>query len=90
MIILSLHILVATVMTLAIIGVFAAAYHQHETKAYGVMLGSFVPTILSGVGLLFVSVNGLGRLCVMMSAFTLVTLVARAYYLRRVILTSSL
>jgi len=90
MIILLLHILVATIMTLAIVWVFAAAYSQRETKAYGVMLSSFVATILSGVGLLFVSPSGLGRLCAMMSVFTLVTLVARQYYRKQVIARMSL
>jgi hypothetical membrane protein len=90
MFILTLHILVASVMSLAIIGVFAAGYAQHATKAYSTMLVSFGATVVSGVGLLFVSPNGLGRLCAMMSAFTIFVLIARAYYRKQVPLASSL
>ena len=90
MLILSLHILAATVMTGAILGVFAAAHARRETKLYAGMLASFVATVVSGTTLLFVLTGGIGRFCVMMSAFTLMTIVARQYYRARVIVSSSL
>jgi len=88
--ILTLHILVASIMSLAIIGVFAAGYAERATKAYSTMLVSFGATVVSGVGLLFVSPNGLGRFCAMMSAFTVMALIARAYYRKRVVTVASL
>lgn len=81
--VLSLHIFVASIMSLAIIGVFVAAYQRRETKAYTPMMISFAATVVSGVGLLFIAPTGLGRLCAMMSAFTLLTLAARHYYSKR-------
>jgi hypothetical protein len=85
MLILSLHILVASIMTGATVGVFAAAHARRETKAYSVMLGTFGATTVSGIGLMFISAGGLGRFCAMMSVFTLSVLVARAYYRRRTV-----
>lgn len=90
MLILTLHIAVALVMTIATLGVFAAGYAQRESKAYIAMLASFGVTVMSGVGLLFVSAGGLGRFCAMMSAFSLSVIVARAYYRKRLGATSSL
>ena len=91
MVILTLHILVASVMTVTMVGVFTAAYRRHETAAYQAMLASFGVTILSGIGLLFVSPTGLGRLCVMMSIFTILVVAVRAYYRKQVIsVTASL
>ena len=81
------HITVATLMTISVLGVVAAAYSRRETKAYTAMLGSFALTVVSGVGLLFVAAaGGLGRFCVMMSAFTLSVIAARAYYRTRLAL----
>lgn len=80
---LGLHIFVAFVMSLAIIGVFIAAYKQRETRAYVPMMVSFSATVVSGIGLLFITPTGLGRLCAMMSAFTILVLVARYYYSKR-------
>ena len=84
------HIAVATIMTIAVLGVVAAAYNKRETKAYAAMLGSFGLTVVSGIGLLFVTAGGLGRFCVMMSAFTLSVIAARAYYRAQVISETSL
>ena len=89
MLILSLHILVATIMTCATVGVFAAAHARRETKAYSAMLVSFVATVASGTGLLFISTAGFGRFCVMMSAFSMSVLVARAYYKKRSLPTAA-
>lgn len=90
MIILSFHILVASIMTLSILGVFAAAHRRRETVAYTPMLISFAATATSGLGLLFVSPSGLGRLCAMMTAFTFLVIVARSYYRKRIVTVSSL
>lgn len=90
MIILSIHIFVATIMTGATLGVFVAARKERETKMYSAMLVSFALTIVSGVAMLFVSPNGLGRLCVMMTTFTLLVVVARSYYRKRVTAVPSL
>ena len=84
------HIAVATIMTISVLGVVAAAYGRRETKAYTAMLGSFALTVVSGVGLLFVAADGLGRFCVMMSAFTLSVIAARAYYRKRLTTETSL
>ena len=84
------HITVATLMTVSVLGVVAAAYGRRETKAYMTMLGSFALTVVSGVSLLFVAAGGLGRFCVMMSAFTLSVIAARAYYRKRLTATTSL
>jgi hypothetical protein len=84
------HITVATIMTVAVLGVVAAAHGKRETKAYAAMLGSFGLTVASGIGLLFVAAGGLGRFCVMMSAFTLSVIAARAYYRARVTSQTSL
>jgi hypothetical protein len=89
MLILSLHILVATIMTCATVGVFAAARTRRETKAYSAMLLSFGATIVSGAGLLFISTAGFGRFCVMMSTFSISVLVARAYYKKRSLPTAA-
>ena len=90
MFILSLHILVATITTISILGVFASAFRRKETKAYVAMLTSFAATALSGVALLFVSTHGLGRLCAMMSAYTVLVVVARLYYRKQLLTVSSL
>ena len=82
--ILTLHILAALVMSSTIAVVFAAAVKQYETRAYRWMLGAFGTTLASGIGLLLVSPAGLGRFCVMMSAFTLSVIAVRAYYRARV------
>ena len=90
MVILTSHIVIASIMTLATVGVFAAAYNRRETKAYLVMLASFAATVVSGIALLFVSAGGLGRFCAMMSMFTLMTIAAGQYYRVRVLANSSL
>ncbi len=90
MLILTLHISVALVMTIATLGVFAAGYARRESKAYTVMLASFGVTVFSGIGLLFVSNGALGRFCAMMSAFTVSVLIARAYYRKRLTAANSL
>lgn len=90
MVILTSHIVIASIMTLATVGVFAAAYSRRETKAYLVMLTSFAATVVSGIALLFVSAGGLGRFCAMMSMFTLMTIAAGQYYRVRVLANSSL
>ena len=84
------HIVIATIMTVSLLGVVAAAYGRRETKAYAAMLGSFGLTVLSGIGLLFVATGGLGRFCVMMSAFSLSVIAARAYYRTRLAAETSL
>lgn len=88
--VLSLHIFVASIMSVAIAGVFLAAYQRRETKAYTPMMISFAATVVSGVGLLYIVPTGLGRLCAMMSAFTILVLVARAYYRKHVVVTQSI
>ena len=90
MLILTSHIIIASIMTLASVGVLAAASSRRETKAYLVMLASFAATVVSGTALLFVSAGGLGRFCAMMSVFTLMTIVAGQYYRVRVLANSSL
>lgn len=90
MIILTLHILVASVMSIAIVGVLGAGYRQKETTFYQTMLGSFGLTVVSGVGLLFVTAGNLGRICAMMSVFTLSVIVVRAYYRKQLALSTSL
>ena len=90
MVILTSHIIIASIMTLASVGVLAAASSRRETKAYLVMLASFAATVVSGTALLFVSAGGLGRFCAMMSVFTLMTIVAGQYYRVRVLANSSL
>jgi hypothetical protein len=83
--ILSLHIIVALITTVATAGVFAAAYARRETKLYTLMMGSFALTATSGISLLFVTSGQLGHVCAMMTFFLLATLVARAYYRTRVV-----
>ena len=90
MVILTSHIIIASIMTLASVGVLAAASSRRETKAYLVMLASFAATVVSGIALLFVSAGGLGRFCAMMSMFTLMTIAAGQYYRVRVLANSSL
>lgn len=90
MLILTSHIIIASIMTLASVGVLAAASSRRETKAYLVMLASFAATVVSGIALLFVSAGGLGRFCAMMSMFTLMTIAAGQYYRVRVLANSSL
>ena len=90
MLILTSHIIIASVMTLATVGVLAAAHNRQQTKSYVVMLVSFAATVVSGTALLFVSTGGLGRFCAMMSVFTLMTIVAGQYYRVRVLANSSL
>lgn len=90
MFILTLHILVASVMSFAIVAVIASAHKQRETRFYQTMMGSFILTIVSGVGLLLVTAGTLGRICVMMSAFTFTVIAVRAYYRKNVPAVSSL
>lgn len=90
MLILSLHIIFALLTTLAIVIVLLSAKSARETKAHVVMVVSFAATALSGLGMLFVNAGGLGRLCAMMSAYTLVVAAAHYYYRARVSATSSL
>ena len=79
------HILIASSLTLATAKVAQAAYQQKTTSMYTFMLVSFAATIASGIGLLFVGAGGFGRICVTMSAVTLVVFVARYYYQARVV-----
>lgn len=88
--ILSLHVLIATVTTGSILGVFIAARAQRRTRAYLTMLVSFAATALSGVALLAISAHGLGRFCAMMSAYVVVVAFARHYYHVRTAAFSSL
>lgn len=74
------HIAVALVMTLTMVGVYVAALHQRETKAYGAMLLSFGATFMTGVGLLAVSPAGFGRFCVTMTVFSLLVVAAHKFY----------
>jgi len=90
MIFLTAHILVASIMSVALVGVLAAGYRQKETQLYGVMLSSFVLTVTSGIGLLFVTTGTLGRVCAMMSVFTFSVIAVRYYYRRRLSLSKSL
>lgn len=90
MIMLPLHILVASFMTISMAGVLFAAYKQVETKFYGAMLVSFAMTVVSGVSLLFVTAGTLGRICAMMSVFTASVLAVRYYYRKQLSLASSL
>lgn len=86
--ILSTHILVSLVLSGSMVGVLTSAYGRHATKLYQTMMLSFASVVASGVALLVVSPAGLGRFCVMMSAFTLATLAVRAFYRRRVAQTA--
>ncbi|MEO5499144.1 MAG: hypothetical protein ABIR46_01430 [Candidatus Saccharimonadales bacterium] len=79
------HIAIASVLTIATAKVSVAAYKQESTSTYHLMLGSFVVTILSGIGLLFVGAGGIGRICATMSAVSLVVFVVRYYYRMRVV-----
>ena len=90
MLILAFHIIIALVTTLAIAGVLTAAYRRNETKFYMTMLVSFGATAVSGIALLFVSANGLGRFCAMMSAYAVFVAIAHRYYRVRISTTSSL
>ena len=89
MLILSTHILISLVLSGAMVAVFASAHKRQATKLYTTMLASFTGVVTTGVALLVVSPAGLGRFCAMMSAFTLLTFVARAYYRRQVLSTVS-
>ena len=88
--ILSLHITAALVTTVAIIAVTVSAYAGRETKSYITMLASFTATAVSGIGLLFVLAGGLGRFCVMMSAYAIFVAAAHLYYRRQITAKSSL
>lgn len=90
MIILTAHILVASLMSVAMLVVLGAGYRQKETTFYQAMLASFALTIVSGVGLLFVTVGNLGRVCAFMSVFTLSVIAVRYYYRRQLSLSKSL
>ena len=90
MIILTSHIIVASIMSIAMVGVLRAGYHAKETAFYPAMLGSFGMTVISGTGLLFVTAGNLGRICATMSVFTLSVIAVRYYYRRQLSLAKSL
>jgi hypothetical protein len=77
--ILSLHIATALIMSGATLGVYAAAYARRASRAYGAMIVSFTATAVSGVVLVFAA-GGLGRFCMMMSIFTVATIIANHFY----------
>ena len=83
MLILTLHITAALIMSAALIVVFVAGVSRRATRGYYVMLGSFSATLLSGIGLIALSAGGLGRFCAMMTAFTALTIAVRSFYRRR-------
>lgn len=88
MLLLSLHVLVATLLVLSTLVVFAAGWQKRATKVYSAMLTAFAGTIGSGVIMLFVGFGGIGRICAAMSAVTLLTLVARHYYRAQLAITA--
>jgi len=90
MIILTSHIIVASIMSIAMVGVLRAGYRGSETALYSAMLGSFGMTVISGTGLLFVTAGSLGRICATMSVFTLSVIAVRYYYRRQLSLAKSL
>lgn len=90
MLILTFHIFVASTMSVSTVGVLGAGYRQKETAFYQTMLTSFALTAVSGVSLLFVTAGTLGRICAMMSVFTLSVMAVRYYYLRQLSLSKSL
>lgn len=81
------HILIASIMLVSALGVTLAARSRTETKLYLSMMISFVMTTVSGIALLFVTVGQLGRVCATMTVLTLLVLVVRSYYVKRVTLT---
>ena len=82
MIILSLHILVASILTVSSLVVTVSARQRQTTNAYLVMMVTFGATIVSGLSLLLVGAS-LGRVCATMTALTLAVLLVRRYYLVR-------
>lgn len=89
MLILALHIAVAFAMTVSTVGVASAAYAGRAVeRVYRTMIASFTGTVLSGVLLVVIAPAGLGRFCAMMTAFSAMTLFARHYYRRRVLIRS--
>lgn len=85
---LTLHVLVSVFLTLMITAVLVSAAMSRKTRSHAVMWGSFAATSISGLALIFVSPAGLGRFCAMMTAFSLLTLVAHQVYRRRVLATA--
>lgn len=81
--ILSVHIAIASLLTLSALRVLFAAWQQHETKIYNIMRVSFAGTILSGTVLLFVGIGGIGRICITMTAVTFATILVSRYYQQR-------
>lgn len=84
---LSFHVLVSVVLTLMITAVLASAVMSRKTRTHAVMWMNFAATSISGLALIFVSPAGLGRFCAMMTAFSLLTIVAHQVYRRRVLAT---
>lgn len=76
----TLHILIAVILTVVTTGVFASAIKRNKnTLMLRVMQGSLALTALSGTALV-VTQGGLGRFCATMTVATLaVVLVARFY-----------
>ena len=90
MIILLTHIIAASIMSVALIGVFISAYKLRETKIYQSMLASFGVTLGSGLVLIVMNPATLGHFCATMSVFTLSIIAIRSYYLKRISTISTL
>ncbi len=77
------HIVVALIMSGAMVATLYSGHRQRISRSYSTMLATFGFTVVSGVGLLIMNAAVLGHVCAMMSVFTLSVIAIRAYYRAR-------